>query len=328
MSSPSHNLTSGSGTIITQTPKSKSQPVKRALPWRFTINNPTDQDRANVQALTAKATYWIYGDEVGEEGTPHLQGLVVYKSKKSMKQVSADLPRANVDISFDPPAMDVYCQKEGKCTVMEDGRPPMSKKSQGLQEKKRYERAWDLAKAGDIEAIDADIRMRLYGTIKRIRADYQVVPASSEVLDFHWYTGESGTGKSRAAREENPGYFVKNINKWWDGYVDQKCVLIEEWNPQVNVSLQQYLKSWLDHHPFSAETKGSTICIRPPKIIVTSNYTLEECFGHDQKGLLDPIKRRVTVKHFGTRYLPNSLAMDPNFVAYDPAYMSSAASSS
>lgn len=277
-----------------------TDPKKRYRPWRFTINNPTADDEAAVTSLTQTAKYWVYGREIGDTGTPHLQGLVIFKTMKTLKQVSKALPRANVAMCYDPPAMDTYCQKDGDFVIMPDGVPPQSKKQQGETEQKRYERAWDLAKAGDIESIDADIRMRLYGTIKRIRADFQQVPASLSDLDFHWYTGTSGTGKSRAAREDNPGYYVKNINKWWDGYVDQSCVIIEEWNPQVNATLQQYLKSWLDHHPFAAETKGSTVCIRPPKIIVTSNYTLEDCFGHDNKGLLEPIKRRVKVKHFGS----------------------------
>ena len=29
------------------------------------------------------------------------------------------------------------------------------------------------------------------------------------------------------------GYFEKNIDKWWDGYHGQHCVLIEEWHPNV-----------------------------------------------------------------------------------------------
>ena len=68
----------------------------------------------------------------------------------------------------------------------------------GAAEKERFKRAWDSAKAGDLDEIDADIRLRFYGTIKRIKQDYQVVPASLPTLDFHWFTGPAARGRARA----------------------------------------------------------------------------------------------------------------------------------
>ena len=65
--------------------------------------------------------------------------------------------------------------------------------------------------------------------------------------------------------------------------------------------MHQMLKEWCERNPFQAESKGSSnklMCIRPKKIIITSKYSLEECFGHDVVGLLEPMQRRLQVRLF------------------------------
>jgi hypothetical protein len=147
-----------------------------------------------------------------------------------------------------------------------------------------------------------DVEIILCGSAPMIAAP------SIPTLDFYWYGGSTGTGKSRSAREGNPGYYLKEAtNRWWDGYQDHSCVIIEEFSPDVDKYLKQKIKEWCDHHCFSAEVKGGTICIRPERIIITSNYSMTECFEEKDQdgnqiahGLLEPLLRRIKVINFGT----------------------------
>lgn len=266
----------------------------RSRAWVFTLNNPVEGEEKGI----GKFQYLVYGKEIGESGTPHLQGYVYFESARTLKSLKKKLPRAHWEKrnGSHEQARD-YCVKDGD--FVEIGDPPLSQKQKGEAGKRVYEEAFELAKEGRIDEIAEPLRTRFYCTYKRIRKDYQIAPESIDTLDFWWFWGETGAGKSRKAREENPGAYLKNANKWWDGYVDQSCVIIDEWSPAHSV-LASHLKQWADHHAFAAETKGGAICIRPKKIIVTSNYSIEQCF--EMANDSEPLKRRFKEIYFGREF--------------------------
>jgi len=274
--------------------------MSRSRSFAFTLNNYKDLEQCQLRKLAfGQIKYLIFGREKGDSGTPHLQGYVYFKDAKTLKATIKTLPtRCHVEVAkADSLANYNYCSKDGD--FEEFGERPKSQQEKGDDEKKRYQRAWEHAKQGNIEDIDPDIRVRLYGTLKKIRADYLPIPKAQEKMDFHWFVGPSGAGKTTAARNENPVHYLKDPNtKWWDGYVDQPCVIIEDYDKKCDPMLQQMLKRWADHWPFAAEIKGGSINIRPPRIIVTSNYTMEQCFDHDVDGLLNPLLRRFSVRQF------------------------------
>ena len=139
--------------------------------------------------------------------------------------------------------------------------------------------------------------MRQYRTIKLVAFDHQKTPEGIEKLDFHWWWGASGSGKSRTAREENPDADLKCINKWWGNYEGKGCVIIDEWEP-CRECLAAHLHRWCDHHPFSAEYKGGTMKLRPKKIILTSNYSIGECFPTVSGAAHQALIRRFNVRAF------------------------------
>lgn len=258
--------------------------------FSYTHNNHTQDDQDRIQAIPC--TYHVYGRETGESGTPHLQGFIYFPNPRSIPAIRKLLVGAHVEVTKSIPGSIEYCKKDGD--FFESGTPPMSQKRKGESGSDAYEEAWALAKKGKIEEISPALRLRYYGTLLRIAADYQVVPPSQEVMDFHWYYGPSGSGKSLKARVDNPDHYLKLPNKWWDGYKNQACVIIDEWSPHHSV-LADHLKRWADHHAFSAEIKGGTKCLRPPKLIITSNYSIDECFPGEEN---EPLRRRFKSLHF------------------------------
>lgn len=112
-----------------------------------------------------------------------------------------------------------------------------------------------------------------------------------------WLTGRPGTGKTKYCWDNYPNLYVKDLNKWWDGYNDQEAVLLDDWDPRQQ-TLTQKLKIWSDRYPFRAETKGSSIVIRPKIILVTSNYTIDECFENPVD--IEALKRRFKTLRFLT----------------------------
>jgi len=266
-----------------------SKPQSPSKHWCFTINNYTDAD---IPIIGELYSYLVYGKEVGEEGTRHLQGYCTFAKRKSAKQVSKLLPRAHLEQMYSTPqAASDYCKKEGD--FVEEGEIPLTKE-QGT--KRHWDDMWDNAKKGDLDAIPTQHRIMHYHTLKRIKQDYQVAPPDIEEVCGEWHYGAPGTGKSFTTRRDHPGFYDKPLNKWWDGYQGQDTIIIDDLGSKQGEWIGDLLKRWSDRYSFPAEHKGTTMQIRPKKIIVTSNYTIEQIFPNDRV-LCEAIERRFKVTH-------------------------------
>ena len=271
-------------------------PSYRSRNWVGTLNNPPD---GACQSLldTEGIKYICIGNEVGESGTPHLQMCFFFKNPKTLRAMKKINNEAHWETmqGTQHQAAD-YCKKDGM--FEEAGELPMSSKQKGETEQERYAQAWDSAREGNIDDIPADLKLRFYGTLKRIKHDAMLEQTLVDTdSKMEWYYGASGTGKSRKAREENPDAYLKMCNKWWDGYEGEEVVLIEDFDLKHDC-LIHHMKIWADRYPFLAEAKGSSMKIRPEKIIVTSNYHPKDIWTSEAD--LGPILRRFSVTRFGT----------------------------
>lgn len=279
--------------------------MSRARSFCFTLNNygPTDLNDICFRMVDCK--YLVVGHEVGENGTPHLQGFVSFENARSFKHLKALLPRAHIEIkcanSTFKQASD-YCKKDGH--FHEQGELPKDPSAKGVDEKARWASIIALAEAGDWDTIKEEYPVE-YATKLRM-LEYLHAKRPRELVEcaapHQWIYGPPGTGKSRMARDKNPGAFIKDpTEKWWDGYDDEEVVIIDDFD-KFQVKQGGDMKRWLDRYPFQAQVKGGYCKVRPVKIIVTSNYHPSEIW--DDAVTVQAILRRVELVHLVLPWVP------------------------
>lgn len=283
----------------------------------FTLNNYTDEELVAIAALVGSqpcVKYIAYGKEVAESGTPHLQGVIVFNSKKTIQQAKVLIPRAHFEVGRGSLIQIIdYCKKGTQAKqewlehgvsgpnygkelqFFEYGTRPLNQQEKGKKggdaEKVRWDEVRSAAKKGKLDDISPEIYVRHYNTLKNIAKDHMTKPADLNAVSGVWISGPSGVGKSRVVRSIfGASLFDKMCNKWWDGYQGEKYVLLDDFDDSHKV-LAHHLKRWGDRYSFTCEAKGNARCIRPLKIIVTSQYTPEQIWA-DNRPALDAIKRR------------------------------------
>ena len=65
-----------------------------------------------------------------------------------------------------------------------------------------------------------------------------------------------GVGKTHSVISAEPSLYRKAQNKWWDGYVGQPAVLIDDFD-ETGASLHHYLKLWADRWAHTGRSKGA-----------------------------------------------------------------------
>jgi len=270
----------------------------------------------STRELGTRCRYLVFGYEIcPTTSTPHLQGYIYFDNPKSFKAFKKLLPRSHVEPAvWGPSVNQKYCSKDGK--FEEFGARPSTPSEKGSSERLRFAAAFDYARMGQLESIDRDILIRYYGSLRRISSDYMV--RISDLIEpcGIWIVGESGIGKSHSARRVWSSAYDKMCNKWWDGYDSEPYVIIDDIDPNHGC-LGHHLKIWADAYAFLAESKGFSRRIRPLKIVVTSQYFIQDIWSDSATS--EALIRRFKVivfQEYGT--IPESLLEFANDTS-DPA---------
>lgn len=90
----------------------KQQPPK--IHWCFTYNNPPDPIDPIVQGLQKICKKFVFQQEIGENGTPHLQGYVHLRSKCRLSKLKSQYPTVHWEPTRSILGSIEYCSNESK----------------------------------------------------------------------------------------------------------------------------------------------------------------------------------------------------------------------
>lgn len=284
-----------------------AQPNERGRFWVGTWNNYPENYMDYFNRLN-NVTYLLIGKEVAPRtGTPHLQWFLKFSIFQRSSYIQRNIIQENGQWSWFRLARGnenqciAYCKKSG--CYEETGDVIVGRSAGGRataeENKRKWETARELARAGRVDEISAQIYIVHYNNLKRIAADSAPQPDDlDDGIHATWIWGSTGTGKSRYVRQKHPRteLFTKMANsKWWCGYNDHPYVLIDDLDKKHEYMIF-FLKIWLDKYVFQAEHKGGNKTIRPKHIYITSNCHPRDIWteNHD----LLPILRRVKLIWF------------------------------
>jgi len=266
----------------------------------FTLNNYTDED---VEVLTKLCkdeelvSYAVFGYEIcPKTGTPHLQGYINFKQKYRFAGVVKLIPgKPHIEArKYSSKQAADYCKKEGN--FKEFGKVTKAGgKTDGLDAlTAAIDEGKSLLETADI---DPSTYVRNYRGLIHYQGLKQK-PYEAEGVRGIWIYGAPGVGKSYAARHSasqkfGDSVFLKSQSKWWDGYTNQKCVILDDADEGC-VGLGHHIKIWADRYACSGEVKGGTVHLQHHQFIVTSNYHPRDLW---EGVMYDAICRRFKIVH-------------------------------
>lgn len=258
--------------------------------WCFTLNNYTDEDFKKMSDLVddSSVNRLIGGFEIAPTtGTPHIQGAIVFRSKRALGGVRKLLPRAmwsNMEKKW--PAQVKYCSKE--CKV------EWRKNTEGGQgERTDIKEAIKMIKEG---ADFADV-CRKHEAFVRCAGAYKLIreqkvkkspPPKERPMKVTILWGPAGTGKTTKAMEGDSVYVWDARNRFFNQYDGQKKLVIDEFKD--NQTDIKWLARIIDKFRLVIEVKGGSAWAEWEEVVITSKVDPQKwylgCEDVHRRGLL------------------------------------------
>lgn len=270
--------------------------------WLFTLNNYTQDEFSAIKVwCQSSCDYAVIGEEVGEAGTPHLQGYFRSKVKCRLSQIKDQVSgRAHFEAARGSPADNrAYCTKDrvfwevGTCPRA-NGRTTKSRDEIAIE----WNAAWESRTLPVFAAANPGVYLFSRHTMLRNTLG-AAEPLDRPGISVEWIWGPPGVGKSRLAHARFPGGFIKDPRtKWWTGYKLELDVIIDDFAPK-GIDMNHLLR-WFDRYRCTVETKGDIVALHAVNWVVTSNFSPDDCFRAEDGGphlQIDALRRRMKVTH-------------------------------
>lgn len=250
--------------------------------------------------VKAKMRYLCFGSEICPDTKKHhWQGCVYFKDKVSIKTAQSLLKIESSHMEYIPKSEDPedainYCKKEGK--FEEYGEFPKQGKRTDLIELR--DQLVDNQTSIDDIIMSNPIMYHQYGrTLDKIEDIVLRKKYRTEMTKGIWYHGGTGVGKSHRAFEgyaTETHYNLINDNGWWDGYRQQKVIIINDFRGWLSYNeLLQMVDKW----PYSVKRRGrEPMPFLSELVIITSSLPPEAVFhNRNDQDKIEQLLRRFEV---------------------------------
>lgn len=260
----------------------------------FTLNNYTvEEEKAvllSVQAGNVK--YCCFGKEVGANGTPHLQGVVLlHKTMRTgavkrfdgFTRVHLEPRRGTWDQAIE------YCKKDGDWK--EVGARPRQGRRSDLEDVVDMVGTKSLREIADEAPV---VYVKYFKGIQELKK-FKYTERSWEMEVIVAY-GPPGTGKTRMAVETSESHFMvatprSGSEVWFDGYEGQETMILDDFYGWLRWS---FLLKLLDRYKLNLPVKGGFVPMRSKRIVITSNTAPNLWYKYDDKKLYSALTRRIS----------------------------------
>lgn len=260
--------------------------------WCFTLNNYTDEEWSRLQALGSEETtrYLVIGREVGESGTPHVQGYVAFSLQRTKQWLRNNVSsRAHYETAHGTPQQAAdYCKKDGQFEEygqLPGGQGTRSDLRRATEEIRAGRRLRELGREYDSTIVRYHRGLERLALLVQVERDW----VSTNIVLY----GEPGTGKTRRVVASEPDLYHHAGGGWFDGYDGQEAALFDDFGGHE--FKLTYLLKLMDQYPMKVPIKGGFVQWVPKRIYFTSNKPFNEWYSHLTPALFGALDRRVHI---------------------------------